>query len=582
MSFLRVVPALRTPFGVDYFDYLDGGIGACEPGDLIVVPFRGRHVVGMVIAILSDSPFAGKARPALRRYADLRLSAHAPALLSWAASHTFSSMPSLLKSWLRNLPSRPSLTQRERVISRPHVTQTSGSLCTRWTTHPRHALLERARVLLAQGKKVLLLTPIKKRLAFFSEQLPASRVLASDQSAGDAFRAWSAFAEGEHQVLVATRIGAWLAPLADHVLLDEPEHDDHKQDELAPRYDARAFAIWSALHAGVAVECFGLTPPLRVDHRAPDLSTHIMIHTRRPNGRSSIPLIQSDTMLRLQEYNGPRIIIHPIRGISARIVCRDCGWRATCARCGADLSARNTDALCRVCHATFPLWSSCPSCDGADLGKSLPGIEHLKRLWERDAALPTVTWRDTTNEILDEPFPEHPLVLVTDGSWLGGGEDIRRDERRVIAFRRLADRIEAAHGTLIIQIPEETHTSHEHDIPSVWAGWLTGVGLNLWKEKERATRKLFGYPPAKRVVKLLIDGSEETAIAFGSDLRAALHPYAELRGPFSVAYRPRSRQPRYVWHAIFPVACTDEELMRLLSPCARTAHIDLDPTAFFK
>jgi hypothetical protein len=35
------------------------------------------------------------------------------------------------------------------------------------------------------------------------------------------------------------RVSAWLSVFADAVIIDEPENDDYKQDELTPRLDAR-------------------------------------------------------------------------------------------------------------------------------------------------------------------------------------------------------------------------------------------------------------------------------------------------------------------------------------------------------
>lgn len=574
--FVRVVPVLRTPVGVESFDFaVPNGMDA-DVGALILVPFRNRPTPALVTETLSRTAFADRIKPAVGTYGNIRFPNATVALLQTVAARTFSSQPTVLKAWLRNLPKRPN--RATRITDHGSSNAASSPVLSHWSPTPEDKLIENAKRRLKKNERILILVPWLTRAKRMSTTISGARLYANDLNNGDAFRAWSAFLSGETRCLITTRLGAWIGSCADAILLDEPENDDHKQDELSPRYDARWIAHWCAQRANVDVETFGTTP--RLTHRGPSdvpdnqLHVPLIVHVRHPSGKTSIPLIQGDTLEALRIHKGPRVIIHPVRGTYARLVCRDCGWRATCGHCQGDLAPNADEARCRVCGKTASLPLSCPSCQGAHLNKSWPGIATLQEAWKKYEPDLDVAWRDLSNESMDAPFPEHALVVVTDGSLLGGAsEDIRRRERRLIAFRRLAGRVASSGGSLLIQCHEDlTYDCH---------AWLTTEGVEAALERERKERELFGYPPAVRLVKIIIQGNEQAAHAWMDRMRHNLPQEANVRGPFAVRFRPSSRSPRWIWHLAFPPSMGDEQLIPLLRPHARGAILDLDPIAFF-
>ena len=569
--FVQVVPVVRTPTGVDVFDYrLPAGFEA-HVGDLIRVPFRKQITPALVVALMPTSPVAHKTLEVIGSYAGISFPSSLVELLHWTAARTFTSKPTVLAAWMRQLPKRPTTIVLEERRSR----SLSGTLAAHWKMDAPTALIERARTALKENQRVLLITPWKNRVVRYQQQLPEAQGLHSDMADGQAFQAWQSFVTGQTRCLVTTRLGAWLSPVADLVLIDEPENDDHKQDDLAPRYDARLLAAWCSRFAGTQVEGFGLTPPLHTHAIAPPITVPLRVVIRERQGRSSIPMVQADTLLLLKEHAGPRVIIHPIRGVAASLVCRDCGWRAVCAKCGFGLRAEKTHAVCRQCGKTADLPQDCASCGGVDLGKAMPGIEQLKQAWQKQEAEESVEWRDQSNESIDPPFPEGALVVITEGGLLGGGvEDVRRTERQCQAFRRLANRVAECHGTLIIQSDES--------LASSWPAWLTTEGITAWQERERQDRGLFQYPPAKRLVKILVDGTEQEATRWMEKTKPTLDANVQWRGPFSIPFRAASRRERQVWHLLLPPDTTEQRLIAQLTPLARSAIIDLDPIAFFR
>jgi primosomal protein N' len=569
-KFARVIPVRRTPFGVEVFDYrIPEGL-TVHPGDLVRIPFRKQESVGLVEHVLDRSAFGAQARDLLGHYAELRFPRASLGLLADTATRTFSSKPAVLKAWLRNLPKRP-----QTINLVPRQADHPVEITATWMASPEASLLARARQRLTEGKRVLIVAPWLARVRAYASTLGAT-TLTSEENDGDAFRAWQGFVAGASPCLVTTRLGAWLAPFADVVLLDEPENDDHKQDELAPRYDARRLITWTAIHGGTIVEAFGRTPPLHKDDPAPAIDANFQLMFRHPQGRSSVPVIQADALLALEEHPGARVVIHPIRGQSARLVCRDCGWRAVCSECAFGLRPDKDRAACARCGKASPMPESCDNCSGVDLGKSMPGIEKLKDAWTRLHPDLTVDWRDLSNEAMDAPFPKNALVLLTDATLLGGaGEDIRRKERQAVAFRRLAARIQDAQATLFLQVTEEAQ------LP--WHDWLTPEGFQTYRERERAERKLFRYPPTTRLVKAIVSGSEEKAAKWKEAAERLLAGKTTgIRGPFPTSFQRKSRETRWVVHLLFAPTVPEEALIPLFEPLAKHAILDLDPIAFLR
>lgn len=574
MTFCRVVPLIRTPPGVEYFDYRVPEPLHVQAGDLIVVPFRRGKIPAVVLSIMSNSPFANKAQDVISTYSGIRFPLAFLELLSYTSIMTFTSKPAVLKSWLRSLPKR----QAQHPISASPIKTSSNKssaekgqtmrVTAAWSIHHETTLIERAKTLLLAGKRVLILTPWKARLAFFQAALEHAQTYSSELNDGDAFRAWSGFYWGDHPCLISTRLGAWLAPFADVVLIDEPENDDHKQDELAPRYDARKLALWSTEHASTLVEAHGLTPPLHSDEPAPAIPCELHIIIRHPRGKSVIPMIQGETLNMLREHEGTRVIIHPIKGDISRLACRDCGYRVACPQCEFILSAEGPYAVCRRCHHQCDLPLSCPKCGGFDLGKSLPGIERLKSAWKKHEPDVEIEWRGISNLDVELPIPFGAMVVVTDGALLAGGsEDVRRMEKLSVRFRQLARDIVDAQGVLVVQTDEA--------MASFWNHVLDTESFHQYRLQERAARSLFQYPPAKRLIKVITEQSDQR-------LLQPIEKLAEVRGPFPFSNQMKHRKTRYIWHILPSSNIVPPPLFEALTRLSKQALIDLDPIAFLR
>lgn len=569
MSFISVVPAVRTPFGVDCFDYRIPDDADIRIGDLLRVPFRKTATLALVCDRRDTSPFAEKTI-ALTPERLIALGPDTVVLLSATARRTFCSRPTILASWLRTPPARlapvANASFHDQNVPPAHSVDY-------FTTARVQSIVQTAR---QSFGKVLLITPWQHRADAFAALLRTT-ALHADLANGAAWRTWTSFVSSDASLLVTTRIGAWLSAIADTVILDEPENDDHKQDELAPRFDARWMTEEAARERShLTLIRIGTTPPLHIQTQpAPSIDPPLVLEPWQSGSRTDLPGISSAAQAEMEsalEDHRPVIILHPIKGERGRIHCRDCSWTMNCAACGFALTSERDRARCHRCGCATDLPITCPSCGGADLAASRVGKNKLASLVASRYGASVV--------VADLPewhrlrVPPRPFILLTDLSLVGGhAEDIRRKERLIIAWRRLAASVQQTGGSLYVLGPESLLTEAR--------GWLHEDGFaRAWKQ-EYADRSAFRYPPAHPRIKLLVDGDESIAQQVHERATTLLDSTWTIEGPFPVAYRATTRKPRHILHLIPPASLDPRSLYALLEPLAKDVMIDLDPIAFF-
>ncbi|MFA5936182.1 MAG: hypothetical protein WC787_05020 [Patescibacteria group bacterium] len=440
-----------------------------------------------------------------------------------------------------------------------------------YTTTRIQAVLEQARA--AKGR-VLILTPWKQRAEMIAKQLDAV-TLHADLADGAAWTALSSFTTSTSSILAATRIGAWLACVADTVIIDESENDDFKQDELAPRFDGRWIAeTASSIRPSRSLIRVSTTPILSAnpDPTTPSIELPLTLEPWQRGSRSGLAGLSGAAVDRIEsaiEEKKPIIILHPVRGDRSRIHCRDCSWTMLCASCAFPVTAQTANVRCQRCGRTADLPEACPSCGGTDLNASRIGKDRLA----------TDIAARFGNDIVVADLPEWhrlrvaagSLVVLTDLSLIGGYvEDIRRRERLVISWRRLAASVASVGGELYALGPENALADARN--------WLANeTFIKTWKE-EWKERESFRYPPAKSRIKLLIDGDATKAEIFAEKVKTGLGETWIVEGPYPVAYRSKTRSERHVLHLLPPEG---EDVHAALEPFAKEAIIDLDPIAFF-
>lgn len=577
MPFITVVPSLRTIPGVESFDYAVKAESDLECGDLILVPFRKRDTPALVVALSDSSLYAEKAISLNEPKRLIKLGPTSVSLLKRLSSRTFSSQPSILHAWLRKIPKRA----KEPPYSLPPSGQIPLAFNTK-TSYSSTDLHHGAKGLIRTAKhssgRTLILSPWKKSADLLAAEL-ACPVLHSDLADGEAWKLLTGFVSGSVPRLVTTKVGAWLACFADLVLVEEPENDDYKQDEMAPRFDAR----WIIdevyrLRRGLDVVEYSLTPRLATSssEEAANIRLEPVFENLSRRGRAEVEPLMATTVFRLEEAASQGraiLIIHPPRGERSRYACSSCGWQAVCPACGYSLAQYRTHGLCRKCGRKSPLPATCPNCQGTDFSRGALGQEKLKgQLTRLPYGKGIQVWNLT--QAAEMPFQPEALVVLTNAAYLAGAvEDIRRRERLVIAWRRLAAKAQSAKCELIVQAQDE--------VLPILRETLSAEGLAKEHARELQERQVFGFPPASILVKLIADATEPKSQELFVELEQSLPPGWSCTGPYPVPYRSGARGTRFVILAKAPANTDPARLEHIFTAFKGRAFIDLDPVAFF-
>jgi primosomal protein N' (replication factor Y) len=423
-------------------------------------------------------------------------------------------------------------------------------------------------------------------------------------------------AAGEARLVVGAR-SAVFAPVPDLglVCVDE-EHDASYKQESDPRYDARTVAAKRAALEG-AVAVFGSATPrpeswqrlehlelgARIGGRLPPV--RIVDLRREPGYPISTPLLAG--LSQVAESGGKAVLLLNRRGLAPALHCRACGLTRRCPHCDVSLVLHGDRRLrCHHCGFAEPAPSLCPACGSAELARLGAGTEHLERelservpeltlmrldadtaagdgrygrILARFAAARGAVLLGTQMVAKGHHFPGVSLAAVVDADTGLLLPDFRAEERTFQLVTQLAGRSgRDGAGRVIVQ------TFNPDARPIVLAA-RHAVGEFMAGELER--RKELGYPPFRRLVRIVVSGPEPAGPqAVLRELRAGLEGVpggAELLGPAPLLRLRGRHRAQLVVKAADPRPTT-VRAGRLLAAAARAmrrddlaATVDVDP-----
>jgi primosomal protein N' (replication factor Y) len=295
------------------------------------------------------------------------------------------------------------------------------------------------------GKRGIVLVPeialTPQTVRRFAERFPGQvAVLHSGLSQGELFDQWHGIRDGRYAVVVGSR-SAVFAPQPDLglIVIDEEHEWTYKQQDQAPRYDAREAALKLAELTG-AVVVLGSATPDTVSYQRALWGRYELLELRErvrpvfsgPNvvGITSTPEMPPVDVVDMREElkGGNRsifsrslqlglyqalekgeqaILFLNRRGSAGFLQCRDCGFVPQCSSCAIALSYhRHLDPagaeverlLCHQCNRGRRPFDVCPMCGGARLRPMGLGVERVEEaVQEQFPAARTLRWdRDVT------------------------------------------------------------------------------------------------------------------------------------------------------------------------------------------
>jgi primosomal protein N' (replication factor Y) (superfamily II helicase) len=417
--------------------------------------------------------------------------------------------------------------------------------------------LQAAESLLAAGKGVIYLVPeigltqqvIEAVVTRFGK---TAAVLHSGLTQSQRLSEWRRIMHRDARVVIGAR-SAVFAPVPDLglIIIDE-EHDSSYKSGSAPRYHARQVAMFRCSRLGIPLVMGSATPSVESWHlmktgrllrhtlsrrlsggEMPHISAIDLTLNPPGDGCLSIPLVEE---IRKTLASKRQIILFlNRRGFTHFFRCTSCGYEMTCKNCSIPMTYHKSENRLR-CH--YCGWStvppdSCPECGSLDIGWSGFGTEFIEA--ETAAKFPnarivridtdSLTKKGELQEKLDDfrngkydillgtqmvakglNFPNLQLVgvvLADTGLHL---PDFRAAERTFALITQVAGRAGRffPDGKVIVQ----TYSPSREPIAFACAGDSEG-----FYTYELEQRRLLGFPPFSRLVRLVFRSADNKAAA---------------------------------------------------------------------
>lgn len=491
--------------------------------------------------------------------------------------------------------------------------------------------VQAAQSAIQQGRGVLVLVPeialTRQLVDVFASRIPDLAVLHSAMTAGERYEEWCRIKSGEARLVLGAR-SAVFAPVPNLglIIMDEEQESSYKQEDN-PRYHTREIARHRATQESAVIVLGSATPSLETFHAAVTGSIQLLPLTSRIGGGQMPQVFIED--LKTAFKNDCRGYLSPFlrekisanldrgeqvilfinrRGYSPMTVCWECGSIATCPSCSVGMTYHSDigENVCHYCNLHLPAENRCPDCGGTHLQLIGSGTQRIEEYIRNVFPQAVVARLDADSSrrkgaqksILDGmrrrqidilvgtqmvakglDFPNVSLVGVIDADGMLNLPDFRAGERCFQLLVQAAGRAgrSQTQGEVVIQTFNPNHPIINLAARQDFQGFY---------EYETDLRRILGYPPFTRLLRLVISGEDESAVqdtamaaaSFIEEITDASEADITVIGPASC---PIARIRNRHRHQLM-VKCRDPALLRSVAayimarPPAKHVRIDID------
>jgi len=442
---------------------------------------------------------------------------------------------------------------------------------------------------LAKNRQVLLLLPeialttqIVSRLKhFFGDELG---VYHSRFNNNERVEIWNKVKNGSYKVILGPRSALWLPfQNLEHIIVDEEHDTSYKQQDPAPRFQARDAAIYLARLHSAKVLLGSATPSIEslynvqlkkygyaaLQQRYQNVASPEIEIVSAKNYQAALSNIITTPLLEAvtQTLSAGRQVIffQNKRGYAPFLLCTNCGWVPHCKDCDVSLTYHKTsDKLhCHYCGNRSAPVLYCPQCGNKHLVAKSFGTEKieedLRRVFPK-VRIARMDWdsvkgknqhakliEDFTRGRIDIlvgtqmvvkglDFDNVGLVGILSADSLLSYPNFRVNERAFQLMLQVSGRAGRSDGAgkVIIQAHNQKHPVLE---------WVRNNDFRSFYHTELATRQQFQYPPFVKFARIICKHREESKnVAAANQLQERLSRIAniQLRGPVP-ALVPRIR-----------------------------------------
>lgn len=442
---------------------------------------------------------------------------------------------------------------REKDICLLHGVTSSGK--TEIYIHLIRQVLDSGRQVLYMLPEIAITTQITERLAkFFGDKL---LVYHSKFTDNERVEVWNRLLHANGPMLILGVRSSIFLPFSDLglVIVDEEHEYTYKQQEPAPRYNARnAAMVLAGMHGGKtllgsatpSIDSYfnALTGKFGLVELKTRFGTHqspvvIPVDTKELKRKKQMkhPFLSPILLQKMQqalEHGEQIILFQNRRGFAPMLECKQCGWVPRCVNCDVSMTYHkyHQHLVCHYCGYTLRVPTTCPSCGSEDLQMLGFGTEKVEE--EIAGAFPeakvermdldTARTRTAYERIIGDfdkgktqiligtqmiskglDFGNVSVVGILNADGLMNYPDFRAHERAFQLMIQVSGRTGRRDkpGTVILQTSQPEHPL------------IQMVVNNAYREMvdwQLAERQLFHYPPYFRLIVLVLRGKNESIV----------------------------------------------------------------------
>lgn len=429
-------------------------------------------------------------------------------------------------------------------------------------------LIER---MLRGGQQVLYLVPeialttqLTTRLqAVFGDQLGVYHSRINDNERAEVWQKMRS--DKPYEIVIGVRSSLFL-PFRQlgMVIVDEEHETGYKQQDPAPRYHARDTAIMLAHIFGAKVLLGSATPSMESYFNAQS-GKYGLVTLEKRFENIELPRITFENTQELRRTKKMKSLLAPgligkistalesgeqvilfrnRRGFAPMLECKNCGWTPKCRRCDVSLTYHKfIDVLkCHYCNATYPVVHDCPACEEKSVEPVGEGTEKLEE--EVSTLFPnaviarmdtdTTRGRNSYGKIISDfrnkkvqilvgtqmlakglDFDNVSVVGIISADSLLNLSDFRSYERGFQLMLQAAGRAgrKNRQGEVVIQTADPEQPVYRY---------LQANDYESFFHAQLAERKMFNYPPYKRLITIVFKHKDERKAELAADFFARI------------------------------------------------------------
>lgn len=384
---------------------------------------------------------------------------------------------------------------------------------------------------------------------------------------------WNKVRTGELKIVLGARSALFLPFKELGLIIVDEEHDaSFKQQDPAPRYNARDAAIYYASLFNAKVLLGSATPSLEsysnaMQHKyglvyleeryggikLPEIE---IVNTRQvaQKGKVMISPQLKEAVQKAMDADKQVILFQNRRGYDPYLICGTCGFIPKCTHCDVSLTLhKHSNKLhCHYCGSTYPKLVTCPACGSNTWLEKNFGTEKIEEQLEEEFANYKVARMDvdsvrgkTAHDSLIQLFEQRRLDILVGTQMVVKGLDFDNvslvgilDADGLLSFADF--RVNERAFQLMEQVSGRAGRKNEQGKVIIQAGNVKHPVIQLVKdhdykkfyEFEIADRKNFFYPPFSRIIFLTLRHKEKSIVddaaqRLATSLRQDLKDYVD-------------------------------------------------------